>query len=114
VRDYPLVRQPTRVLRYPEFATPGNNAAPFDWGMTGDSWKLAFRLPLLFLGGFLSVIRPGHWFGTRVVPLVGAMGWFTLVSVISPFFWWLYWPLLCAGYMGWLIAIDYYFEHRDY
>jgi len=94
-------------------ATPGNNSAPFDWSMTVDCWKLAFSLPLLYLGGFLSGIRPGLWFGTRLVPLAGAIGWFAVATLVSPA-WWLYWPLLFAGYLGWLIVIDYYIEHRDY
>jgi len=98
-------------------ATPGNNAAPFEWSMSSDAWKLAASLPLIYLGGFLCGIRPGRWFGTRLVPFVGAVAWVTLATSFVtnlPAFWWLQWPLLILGYVGWLVAIDYYTQYRDY
>ncbi len=33
----------------------------------------------IYLGGFLSAIRPGRWFGTRLFPLFGAIGWWYVV-----------------------------------
>ena len=53
-------------------ATPGNVATPFYWSMTGPRWQLWLCMPLLYLGAFLSGIRPARWFGTRLMPLVAA------------------------------------------
>ncbi len=93
-------------------AMPGHLAAPFDWSMTTDTWKLAATLPLVYLGGFLSGIRPGHWFGTRLIPLAAAAVWSFVISMVI--FWWLQLPLLLIGYACGLIAIDSYTETRDY
>jgi hypothetical protein len=93
-------------------ATPGHLPAPFEWSMTLDSWKLACTLPLIYLGAFLSGIRPGRWFGTRLLPLVATILWSAILS-ISPY-WWLQVPLLVVGYVGLLSSIDYYTETRDY
>ena len=64
-------------------ATPGNSAAPFFWSMTGTAWRIWFALPVLYLGAFLSGIRPGRWFGSRLIPLVTA-GAVVAVSVMVP------------------------------
>jgi hypothetical protein len=53
-------------------ATPGTHAGPFEWSATGECWIVWFGMTLLYLGAFLTGIRPGRWFGTRVLPLVGA------------------------------------------
>jgi len=53
-------------------ATPGNYASPFYWSMTAYMWHLWLSLVVLYLGSFLSGIRPGRWFGTRLLPLVSA------------------------------------------
>jgi len=75
--------------------TPGNVAAPFDWGLTesGFAW-IASGVPS-FLAGFLTAVRPVRWYGTRVFPilallpvmlslgnartLVGSIGWSLLM-----------------------------------
>ena len=51
-------------------ATPGNLAAPFEWSMTANSWRLALVLVVVFFGGFLRVIRRGGCFGSLLAPLV--------------------------------------------
>jgi len=93
-------------------ATPGNWAGPFQWSMTFDAWVWAGSLPLLYLGSFLSGIRPGRWFGTRLVPLAGAAVIVAIV-VASPV-WWFQVPVLAIAYVGWWLAIDYCSSVRDY
>jgi hypothetical protein len=93
-------------------AIPGHLAAPFEWSMTTDSWWLALLLVLVYLGGFLSGIRPGRWFGTRLAPLLGAMIVAIFVGVIE--FWWLQLPVLAMAYVFWLVTIDHYAQNRDY
>jgi hypothetical protein len=94
-------------------AMPGHLPAPFEWSMTSDSWQLAATLPLVYLGGFLSGIRSGRWFGTRLIPVAAAAIWGLIVTTMV-FFWWLEWPLLILGYLCGLLAIDYYTQTRDY
>lgn len=53
-------------------ATPGNHATPFFWGMTANGWFTCLALPSVYLGAMLSGLRPARWFGTRLLPLVGA------------------------------------------
>ncbi len=91
---------------------PGKKAAPFDWSMTLDAWKLAMTLPLVYLGAFLSGLRRARWFGTRLIPLAAAIIWAVLVS--SAPFYWLYLPLLAVGYVGVLVAIFYFAETSDF
>jgi hypothetical protein len=93
-------------------AMPGHLSAPFEWSMTLDSWILAAALPLVYLGAFLSGIRPGRWFGTRLAPLAGAIFLVLFVCILP--FWWLQLPVLLLGYVSWLAAIDYYSQTRDY
>jgi hypothetical protein len=69
-------------------------------------------LVLVYLGGFLSGIRPGRWFGTRLAPLLGAMIVAIFVGVIE--FWWLQLPVLAMAYVFWLVTIDHYAQNRDY
>jgi hypothetical protein len=93
-------------------ATPGNVAAPFYWSMTAWAWQLWLCMPLLYLGAFLSGIRPGRWFGTRLMPLAAA-GFATFLIVMSPW-WWLTAAALafCASIL--VVSIFYYAEQRDY
>lgn len=69
-------------------ASPGHHASPFEWSMSEGAWQLVLELPLLYLGAFLSGLRPGRWFGTRLLPLFGAVMIVMLVDMIP---WW--WPL---------------------
>jgi len=58
-------------------ATPGTHASPFHWSMTLPAWKVWVSLTAVYLGAFLSGIRPGRWIGTRLLPLAaaGTMVW---------------------------------------
>ena len=53
-------------------ATPGTYAGPFAWSMTVPCWIVWFGMTLLYLGAFLTGIRPGRWFGTRILPMAAA------------------------------------------
>ncbi len=50
-------------------ATPGNHPGPFEWRMTAAAWRMWLALPTVYLGAFLTGIRPGRWHGTRLLPL---------------------------------------------
>jgi hypothetical protein len=65
---------------------PGNHASPFEWSMTEPTWRLTFLLPLLYLGAFLSGLRPARWFGTRLLPLVASLLCLVLLTTVSR--WW--------------------------
>jgi len=93
-------------------ATPGKRAVPFEWSMALDAWKLALTLPLVYLGAFLSGMRPGQWFGTRLVPLIAAILFVVLANQIP--LWWLALPVMLIGYGCALTAISYYTQTRDY
>lgn len=51
-------------------ATPGTHASPFFWWMTDIGWLILMFAPTVYLASFLSGLRPGHWFGTRLMPLI--------------------------------------------
>lgn len=51
---------------------PGIHASPFYWEMTTPSLVAWAAMTILYLGAFLSGIRPGRWFGSRLFPLVAA------------------------------------------
>lgn len=93
-------------------ATPGHVPAPFDWRMTLAPWAGWAALPLLYIGAFLSGIRPGKWFGSRLIPLAAAIG-FTALAEYSP---WL-WGTVCISLIGigfGLVSIFYYVQARDF
>lgn len=65
---------------------PGHHASPFEWSMTESAWRLAVQMPLLYLGAFLSGLRPGRWLGTRLLPLA-ATALLVMVLNILPWRW---------------------------
>jgi hypothetical protein len=94
-------------------AMPGHHPSPFDWSMTGTAWRLTFLWPLLYLGAFLSGLRPGRWFGTRLLPLFAAAAVVVLVNML-PWWWPLGFPLSVVAY-GFLVAsICFVARVRDY
>jgi hypothetical protein len=64
-------------------ATPGMQASPFEWSMTVPTWEMWFSMTLLYFGGFLAGIRPGHWYRSRLLPLAAAVT--AVVGVESAF-----------------------------
>jgi hypothetical protein len=53
-------------------ATPGTHAGPFEWSMTAEAWKVWLAVTIVYFGAVLSGIRPARWYGTRLLPLLGA------------------------------------------
>ncbi|MCA9230665.1 MAG: hypothetical protein KDA57_08435 [Planctomycetales bacterium] len=93
-------------------ATPGKRSVPFEWTMASSAWMLMLTMPLVYFGAFLSGMRPGQWFGTRLAPLAGAIMWATFCNAVP--FWWLTAALAILGYVCVLTAILYYSQSRDY
>jgi hypothetical protein len=85
-----LVLSAAAILAYGVWAaTPGTHASPFDWSMTAPAWTMWLAISAVYLGAFLSGIRPAAWLGTRLAPLAAAvliMG----ALVASPV--WIAWP----------------------
>jgi len=50
---------------------PGTHPSPFEWSMMSYHWLAWFVLTSLYLGGFLTGLRPGRWVGTRLMPVAG-------------------------------------------
>ncbi len=94
-------------------ATPGTHASPFFWSMTIGTWLLWFRLPLFYLGAYLSGLRPGRWLGSRALPLFAAPLLFLMLSIVAS------WPLVSVALtllveLAYLIAIYFVAQSRDY
>ena len=66
-------------------ATPGTHASPFEWSMTFPIWKVWITMLILYLGAFLSGLRPARWYGTRLFPLAATGG---VVLALSLLPWW--------------------------
>ena len=94
-------------------AVPGHHASPFEWSMTGPAWRLTILMPLLYLGAFLSGLRPARWFGTRLLPLVASVLCLALLYT-APWWWPVAFPLALVLYG--LLAANVCFagQVRDY
>ncbi len=53
-------------------SVPGLHASPLLWAASTPDWLALWALTALFFGAFLTGIRPGRWFGSRLLPLAGA------------------------------------------
>ncbi len=62
-------------------AIPGNQPIPFDWSFAQPTAEACGWAVVVFLGGFLSGIRPASWWWSRLWPL-GA-------TVVLGMWWWL-------------------------
>lgn len=93
-------------------ATPSHVEGPFFWSMTKRAWQLWLAMPVVYLGSFLSGIRPGKWFGSRLVPLVAAIA-ITAAVVYVPWLWLTLLMSLTADVI-FVICIFYYVRRRDY
>ena len=94
-------------------AVPGHHPSPFAWSMTGPVWRLAFLMPLLYLGAFLSGLRPARWFGTRLLPLVAAVVLLVLLDIL-PWWWSLGFPLAVLLYGLLVTNVCFVARVRDY
>jgi hypothetical protein len=81
--------------------------------MTGPVWRLAFLMPLLYLGAFLSGLRPARWFGTRLLPLVAAVVLLVLLDIL-PWWWSLGFPLAVLLYGLLVTNVCFVARVRDY
>jgi hypothetical protein len=62
------------ILLYSWWASlPGTHASPFEWSMTGIAWIVMLAITPVYLGAFLTGLRPAAWFGTRLAPLAAAL-----------------------------------------
>lgn len=52
--------------------TPGNQPAPFLWRLTWPSWLALLESTLFYFGAFFSGLRPGRWYGSRLLPYLAA------------------------------------------
>jgi len=74
-------------------ATPGTHSAPFEWSMTAPVFQIWLTMPLLYLGAFLTGIRPARWYGSRLLPLIATVAPAFMLQYI-PHWWLLGLPLL--------------------
>ena len=85
-------------------ATPGTHASPFEWSMTEPFWRIPPVVTIVYLGSFLSGIRPARWIGTRLVPLAAAAFLASVAAATTPLAmilpgWWIWW-------MGMIVVFD--------
>ena len=80
--------------------------------MTGPAWQLALLMPLLYLGAFLSGLRPARWFGTRLLPLTASV--ILLVLLVMAPWWPLCYLLAAALYAVLVINVCFVARVRDY
>lgn len=93
-------------------ATPGNHASPFYWSMTVPGWRMWLSMSLVYLGAFMTGIRPARWFGTRLIPLVTSG---VIVFIATMLLWWWAGVLLVLVADGlFVVSILYSVQERDY
>jgi hypothetical protein len=94
-------------------ATPGTHAAPFEWSMARPTFQIWLTMPLIYLGAFLTGIRPARWYGSRLLPLIAvALPAFLLQYV--PHWWLLGLPLLLLVTVSVISVILLEATSRDY
>jgi ABC-type transport system involved in multi-copper enzyme maturation permease subunit len=93
-------------------ATLGHHPSPFAWSMTVPAWESLALMSLLYLGAFLSGLRPARWFGTRLLPLMGVL----IGVVLLPSFRWGYSIIALTALLGAVLVgnICYVGRVRDY
>jgi hypothetical protein len=102
------------ILLYGWWASvPGNHASPFEWSMTAPAWRVALASPLLYVGAFLSGLRPARWFGTRLLPLAGAVLLLYALGQL-PGRWAVGLPALAVAYAALASNVCYVARVRDY
>lgn len=93
-------------------ATPGKHASPFYWSMTEHAWVGWIEMPIVYFAAFLSGLRPGRWFGTRLLPLVTGIACALLLDELP---WrWLVPPLSLAMCVVLVVGILHVARERDY
>jgi len=98
-------------------ATPGTHASPFEWSMTLPVWQIWLAALTVYLGAFLSGLRPGAWIGTRLAPLAAAIGVLAIaeaVAFLPGFSSLVVYPIYVAADFAFAAAILYTAESRDF
>lgn len=102
------------VLLYAWWASaPGHHASPFRWSMTLPVWQLWLSMTAIYLAAFLSGLRPGRWFGSRLLPLLAAIVPVVLVQTL-PWRWVLGLALLALVVLAYCGLILFVARTRDY
>ncbi len=94
-------------------AAPGHHPSPFEWSMTSRSWRACFVLPLVYLGAFLSGLRPARWMGTRLLPLAAA-ALATGLLLADPIWWPAGFPATLVLDAAFAAAVFHVARERDY
>lgn len=86
---------------------------PLEWWMISPVMQCIVSGVLIYLGAFLTGLRPARWYGSRLLPLVGVSGlWGLLLYVPS---WWVFgFPLLLVLCVVLIAMIFHVAEIRDY
>jgi ABC-type transport system involved in multi-copper enzyme maturation permease subunit len=102
------------ILAYGTWAAiPGHHPSPFEWSMTAPAWRSALVVSLLYLGAFLSGLRPASWFGTRLLPLAAA-GLAILLLTTFAWRWRVGLPAVAFAYGVLVATVPYVARERDY
>lgn len=91
-------------------ATPGTHASPFFWSMTLPCWQIWVSMTAVYLGAFLSGMRPARWIGSRLLPLA-AMGLLVYCIQLLPG-WWV-WGLAAVALLNGLVTANIFFVARN-
>ena len=76
------------IVLYGWWATiPGNKPSPFEWSMTDTCVRVCVSMPIVYLGAFLSGMRPARWYATRLLPLLAAIVLTAAIQQIP--LWWI-------------------------
>jgi hypothetical protein len=94
-------------------AIPGHQPGPFVWSMTASAWQVTLTTGLLYLGAFLSGIRPAHWFGTRLLPVVAAAIVVFFMGLL-PWQWSIGLPITAIFYAILVATVCFVAKVRDY
>jgi len=65
-------------------AAPGNIPAPFVWELTFAGWAAILAGVPLYFATMLTVLRPGRWYGRKMLPICAALPILMLLAVGSP------------------------------
>jgi hypothetical protein len=95
-------------------ATPGTHASPFAWSMTLPAWTAWLAISAVYLGAFLSGLRPAAWLGTRLAPLAGACGLAVVAASVSNWSALVTWPLLVGLDVVLIALIFHVARERDF
>ncbi len=91
-------------------ATPGTHASPFFWSMTLPCWQVWISMTAVYLGAFLSGLRPGRWIGSRLWPLAGVGA--LVVCIQSLPLWWIA-GLAAVALLNILVTANIFFVARS-